>query len=270
LESVDAWLLMQPSLVNGRKRALLPVVRERQGLADSLTRYLAQLGLERRAVPIPSLDDYLRQRHPPSEELTDPSPPAPAGPRGAVPGRAARGGGGPGGRGGPGGAGGVNTPGRGTRRGTGASDSSQQRGTPAPGRAPPSAFGCSRRAPSDTRGAVMPTGAAETVRPVRPGQRDRRGRDVTILAALDDPHLLGAAFREAGSWTRWRVALAGLFGLPMTAEAAAVFGEHTGRTSPPREPAREAWFMVGRRGGKSRMAAAVAVYLACFRDYRAV
>ena len=47
LESVDAWLLTQPSLVNGQKRALLPVVRERQGLADSLARYLAQLGLER-------------------------------------------------------------------------------------------------------------------------------------------------------------------------------------------------------------------------------
>src|SRR5262249_42655239 len=82
LESVDAWLLMQPSLVNGRKRALLPVVRERQGLADSLTRYLAQLGLERRAVPIPSLDDYLRQRHPPSEELTDRAPRGAAGPGG--------------------------------------------------------------------------------------------------------------------------------------------------------------------------------------------
>jgi hypothetical protein len=62
LESVDAWLLVQPSLVNGRKRSLLPVVRERQGLADSLARYLVQLGLERRAKPVPSLDEYLRQR----------------------------------------------------------------------------------------------------------------------------------------------------------------------------------------------------------------
>jgi hypothetical protein len=93
---------------------------------------------------------------------------------------------------------------------------------------------------------------------------------VTILEALDDPHLLGAGFRDAGSWTRWRVALAALFGLPMTAEAAAVFDEHTGRASSPPEPAREAWFIVGRRGGKSRMAAAVAVYLACFRDYRPI
>jgi hypothetical protein len=59
LDSVDAWLLTQPSLVNARRKALLPVVRERQQLADSLAKYLAQLGLERRARPVPSLADYL-------------------------------------------------------------------------------------------------------------------------------------------------------------------------------------------------------------------
>ncbi len=49
LDSVDAWLLTQPSLVNARKRALLPVVLQRQQLADALARYMAQLGLKRRA-----------------------------------------------------------------------------------------------------------------------------------------------------------------------------------------------------------------------------
>jgi hypothetical protein len=82
LESVDAWLLMQPSLVNGRTRSLIPVVRERQGLADSLARYLAQLGLERRAKPVPSLNDYLSQRGARSAELPSPSPPRSAGPGG--------------------------------------------------------------------------------------------------------------------------------------------------------------------------------------------
>jgi hypothetical protein len=48
LDSMDAWLLVQPSLVNARKRALLPVVRERQQLADSLARMLERLGLERK------------------------------------------------------------------------------------------------------------------------------------------------------------------------------------------------------------------------------
>ncbi len=53
LDSIDSWLLTQPSLVNARKRSLLPAVRERQQLADGLTRYLGQLGLERKIKDLP-------------------------------------------------------------------------------------------------------------------------------------------------------------------------------------------------------------------------
>lgn len=59
LDSIDAWLLTQPSLVNARKRSLLPAVRERQQLADGLARYLGQLGLERKAKEIPDLTKAL-------------------------------------------------------------------------------------------------------------------------------------------------------------------------------------------------------------------
>ena len=48
LDSVDAWLLKQPTLINKRARALFPVVLQRQQLADALMRYLVQLGLERK------------------------------------------------------------------------------------------------------------------------------------------------------------------------------------------------------------------------------
>jgi hypothetical protein len=48
LDSIDAWLLTQETLINKRKKALLPVVLQRQTLADGLARYLSQLGLERR------------------------------------------------------------------------------------------------------------------------------------------------------------------------------------------------------------------------------
>lgn len=48
LDSIDAWLLTQSTLVNARKRSLIPVVLQRQTLADGLARYLTQLGLERR------------------------------------------------------------------------------------------------------------------------------------------------------------------------------------------------------------------------------
>ena len=54
LDSIDAWILAQPSMVNKRKRALFPIVRERQVLADGLERYLSKLGLERRVRPVVS------------------------------------------------------------------------------------------------------------------------------------------------------------------------------------------------------------------------
>ena len=36
----------------------------------------------------------------------------------------------------------------------------------------------------------------------------------------------------------------------------------------PTTQAKEAWLIIGRRGGKSFMMALIAVFLACFRDYR--
>src|SRR5262245_48079628 len=56
----------------------------------------------------------------------------------------------------------------------------------------------------------------------------------------------------------------------MTAAEVDLYRRHTGRQAPPEGPAREAWLVVGRRGGKSRIAALVAVYVAAFRDYRTV
>ncbi len=60
LDSIDCWLLTQPSLVNARKRSLLPAVKERQQLADGLARYLTQLGLERK-LKTQTLDDVLAE-----------------------------------------------------------------------------------------------------------------------------------------------------------------------------------------------------------------
>lgn len=62
LDSIDAWLLRQPTLVNARRKSLLPAVRERQQLADSFARYMQQLGLERREKPTQSLHDYIETR----------------------------------------------------------------------------------------------------------------------------------------------------------------------------------------------------------------
>jgi hypothetical protein len=48
LDSVDVWLLQQPTLIIKRKKAIIPAVIQRQQLADALSRYMAQLGLQRR------------------------------------------------------------------------------------------------------------------------------------------------------------------------------------------------------------------------------
>ena len=63
VDSLDAWLLKQPSLINARKKSILPVLRERQQLVDSLARILGQLGLERKAKPVPALSEYLETKY---------------------------------------------------------------------------------------------------------------------------------------------------------------------------------------------------------------
>lgn len=90
--------------------------------------------------------------------------------------------------------------------------------------------------------------------------------NVSILDALDDPLLFGPHF-NAATWNRWRVFLKALFALPLDADDLPIYAEHTGRNDPPVRPATEAALIVGRRGGKSRILALIAVFLACFRDY---
>jgi len=93
---------------------------------------------------------------------------------------------------------------------------------------------------------------------------------MTILEAIRDPALFGSFFRNRESWRAWEAFLAALFGLKLSKQQLATYRQHTGRERPPGSQAPEAWLIVGRRGGKSRIAALVAVYLACFRDYSGV
>ncbi len=89
---------------------------------------------------------------------------------------------------------------------------------------------------------------------------------MNILAALDDPALFGPFFRGS-SWDRWRVFLAALFALPMDDAALAIYRHHTRRAEPPTAPFTEAGLICGRRGGKSRVLATIAVRLATIPDY---
>jgi len=61
LEYLDAWLVQQRTLVNFKKRTVLPVLLQRQQLADALVGYMKLLGLDRVQKPVQDLTSYLAQ-----------------------------------------------------------------------------------------------------------------------------------------------------------------------------------------------------------------
>ena len=63
IDSIDAWLLRQPNLINTRKRTLIGVVKERQSIADGLTKNLQVLGLKRVLQPTQTLESYIAEKY---------------------------------------------------------------------------------------------------------------------------------------------------------------------------------------------------------------
>jgi phage terminase large subunit-like protein len=90
---------------------------------------------------------------------------------------------------------------------------------------------------------------------------------MNILQAVRDEKVFAPFFRGS-TWESWVVFLLALFALPMTEAQLEIYKQHTGRHTPPAAPHREAWLCIGRRGGKSFILACIAVFLACFRDWR--
>lgn len=83
----------------------------------------------------------------------------------------------------------------------------------------------------------------------------------TILDMMDAAGLTGP------SWDPWRSFWKAVYGLPMDPADVERFTRHTGRTTLTERQVREAWMIVGRRGGKSRMAALAALHIGIRRDY---
>ncbi len=79
LDHVDGWLVGQRSLVNARTRSLLPVLTQRQALADHLVRVLDKLGLDRVPRKVTDLASYLQQQYGPSGAEDDRAPQAKSG-----------------------------------------------------------------------------------------------------------------------------------------------------------------------------------------------
>ena len=88
--------------------------------------------------------------------------------------------------------------------------------------------------------------------------------DFTILQAMDG---VFAEMFANPSWLVWRALLAATFGLPMTPEMFEAYRKHTGRQDAPTAAVKELTLICGRRAGKSRILALIAVYFAIARDY---
>src|SRR6516165_6400111 len=99
----------------------------------------------------------------------------------------------------------------------------------------------------------------------------RCGRGFSIDAALSDRLLLGAALGpDLSSWKVWLAVLRAAFGLPLDREQRALFASVADGRPPPPARVAELWCVAGRRSGKSRIAAAIAVYLALFGKHKAL
>jgi hypothetical protein len=88
-------------------------------------------------------------------------------------------------------------------------------------------------------------------------KRKERGElyDGTVLDVMDAAGLTGP------SWWPWRVFLKAIFSMPMDQAERDFFRRHTDREYDGTLSPSEAWMIIGRRGGKSRIAAVVSGYL---------
>ena len=93
---------------------------------------------------------------------------------------------------------------------------------------------------------------------------------MNIIDFLKDPDLGGRikSFRNLETWSAWLGFLKAVFALPMSMGERDLFTECTGRDQPPRHVVELVCAIIGRRGGKSIVAALLAVFLASFKNWR--
>ena len=92
-------------------------------------------------------------------------------------------------------------------------------------------------------------------------------KQISIDRALADKHLLGATLGNLATWATWIAALKAAFGLELTEDEGQIFSEIAGGRKPPTQRIRSLWAVIGRRSGKSRMAAAISAYAALCIDH---
>ena len=99
----------------------------------------------------------------------------------------------------------------------------------------------------------------------KPATRAPKRPSISILDLMTDENLLGSFF-TGPSWSVWRVFFAAMFALPMTKAEREVYRQFTQREyrNDVAAQVNYAVLVCGRRSGKSRILALVAIYLAIF------
>ncbi len=89
---------------------------------------------------------------------------------------------------------------------------------------------------------------------------------MNIITCVEDESLFKPLFKDLNTWTSWKTFLKALFGLKklMNKSDLKLYRESTKRKTIPKGGFKEAYALVGRRGGKSFISALIAVYQALF------
>lgn len=96
----------------------------------------------------------------------------------------------------------------------------------------------------------------------------RTSSRISIADALSDPRLLGAALDDLDTWHVWMVVLRAAFGLGLNRAERRLFSKIAGSRQPPEQRVEQLWCLIGRRSGKTRVAAAICVFIACIEQHR--
>jgi hypothetical protein len=89
-----------------------------------------------------------------------------------------------------------------------------------------------------------------------------------IIEAIRHPKIFRPLLGDLSTWSAWLVFLKAVFGLPMDGAELELYRRCTGRNVNSSKHFKEAYAIVGRRGGKSRMVSFAGVFIACFHDFK--
>jgi hypothetical protein len=87
---------------------------------------------------------------------------------------------------------------------------------------------------------------------------------MNIVETLESPKFFGPAFPHQETWRSWKVMLKAMYGIEMSIEELKIFQGATARQTPNPNGYFENFGIIGRRGGKSRIASLCAVWEAVF------